>query len=288
MAGSTREIKRKIRSVNSTMQITKAFELVSTAKLKRARDRMDVAKPYFNTIQEAVRDILKSDHQMKSKFISTGESQNPLYIVITSDRGLCGGYNINAIKKAIEGVQNKSRAKYIAIGKKAHDILLQNGYDVIDSFLYISEKPEFLHATQIAKVAMNLFEKGEVDSIQFVFTEFASTISQVAKRIQLLPIVSDVSDAGEKKDKGTTLVNYEPSIETVLDYIIPKYIESTLYGGLIESSASEQAARRIAMENASENAEEIIEDLTLYFNQARQAAITQELSEIVGGAEALK
>lgn len=288
MAGSTREIKRKIRSVNSTMQITKAFELVSTAKLKRARDRMDVAKPYFNTIQEAVRDILKSDHQMKSKFISTGESQTPLYIVITSDRGLCGGYNINAIKKAIEGVQNKSRAKYIAIGKKAHDILLQNGYDVIDSFLYISEKPEFLHATQIAKVAMNLFEKGEVDSIQFVFTEFASTISQVAKRIQLLPIVSDVSDAGEKKDKGTTLVNYEPSIETVLDYIIPKYIESTLYGGLIESSASEQAARRIAMENASENAEEIIEDLTLYFNQARQAAITQELSEIVGGAEALK
>lgn len=288
MAGSTREIKRKIRSVNSTMQITKAFELVSTAKLKRARDRMDVAKPYFNTIQEAVRDILKSDHQMKSKFISTEESQKPLYIVITSDRGLCGGYNINAIKKAIEGVQNKSNAKYIAIGKKAHDILLQNGYDVIDSFLYISEKPEFLHATQIAKVAMNLFEKGEVDSIQFVFTEFASTISQVAKRIQLLPIVNEASEAGEKKDKGTTLVNYEPSIETVLDYIIPKYIESTLYGGLIESSASEQAARRIAMENASENAEEIIEDLTLYFNQARQAAITQELSEIVGGAEALK
>ncbi len=288
MAGSTREIKRKIRSVNSTMQITKAFELVSTAKLKRARDRMDVAKPYFNTIQEAVRDILKSDHQMKSKFISTEESQKPLYIVITSDRGLCGGYNINAIKKAIEGVQNKSNAKYIAIGKKAHDILLQNGYDVIDSFLYISEKPEFLHATQIAKVAMGLFEKGEVDSIQFVFTEFASTISQVAKRIQLLPIVNEASEAGEKKDKGTTLVNYEPSIETVLDYIIPKYIESTLYGGLIESSASEQAARRIAMENASENAEEIIEDLTLYFNQARQAAITQELSEIVGGAEALK
>ena len=288
MAGSTREIKRKIRSVNSTMQITKAFELVSTAKLKRARDRMDVAKPYFNTIQEAVRDILKSDHQMKSKFISTEESQKPLYIVITSDRGLCGGYNINAIKKAIEGVQNKSNAKYIAIGKKAHDILLQNGYDVIDSFLYISEKPEFLHATQIAKVAMGLFEKGEVDSIQFVFTEFASTISQVAKRIQLLPIVNEASEAGEKKDKGTTLVNYEPSIETVLDYIIPKYIESTLYGGLIESSASEQAARRIAMENASENAEEIIEDLTLYFNQARQAAITQELSDIVGGAEALK
>ena len=285
MAGSTREIKRKIRSVNSTMQITKAFELVSTAKLKRARDRMDVAKPYFNTIQEAVQDILKSDNQMKSKFIAAGESLNPLIIVVTSDRGLCGGYNINAIKKSTEGLKNKSDAKFVTIGKKAHDILVQNGYNVIDSFLYISEKPEFLHATQIARVAMDLFEKGEVDSIQFIYTEFVSTISQVATRVKLLPIDSETA---EKKDKATTLVNYEPSIEEVLEYIIPKYIESTLYGGLIESSASEQAARRIAMENASDNAEEIIEDLTLYFNQARQAAITQELSEIVGGAEALK
>ena len=220
MAGSTREIKRKIRSVNSTMQITKAFELVSTAKLKRARDRMDVAKPYFNTIQEAVQDILKSDNQMKSKFIAAGESLNPLIIVVTSDRGLCGGYNINAIKKSTEGLKNKSDAEFVTIGKKAHDILVQNGYNVIDSFLYISEKPEFLHATQIARVAMDLFEKGEVDSIQFIYTEFVSTISQVATRVKLLPIDSETA---EKKDKATTLVNYEPSIEDVLEYIIPKY-----------------------------------------------------------------
>ena len=285
MASSTREIKRKIRSVNSTMQITKAFELVSTAKLKRARDRMDIAKPYFDTIQKAVQDILQSDNQLQSQYISKGVSKNPLYIVITSDRGLCGGYNVNAVKKSIEAVQDKKAARFITVGKKAHDILIQNGYDVIDSFLYISEKPEFGHAKQIARVAMDLFESGKVDSIQFVYTTFASTISQVATKIQLLPIEGAQT---EKREQSTTLVNYEPSIDEVLKYIIPKYIESTLYGGLIESSASEQAARRIAMENASDNAEEIIEDLTLFFNQARQAAITQELSEIVGGAEALK
>lgn len=284
MASSTREIKRKIRSVNSTMQITKAFELVSTAKLKRARDRMDVAKPYFDTIKKAVQDILQSDNQLKSKYISTGVSVKPLIIVITSDRGLCGGYNVNAVKKAVDS-SNREAAKFLVVGKKAHDILSAQGYNVIDSFLYISEKPEFAHATQIARVAMALYESGEVDSIQFVYTAFASTISQVATKIQLLPIESVKS---EKRDNSMTLVDYEPSIEEVLGYIIPKYIESSIYGGLIESSASEQAARRIAMESASDNAEDIIEDLTLFFNQARQAAITQELSEIVGGAEALK
>lgn len=290
MASSTREIKRKIRSVNSTMQITKAFELVSTAKLKRARDRMDVAKPYFDTIKKAVQDILQSDNQLKSQYISTGESVKPLYIVITSDRGLCGGYNVNAVKKAVEST-NRETAKFLTIGKKAHDILSAHNYNVIDSFLYISEKPEFIHATQIARVAMSLYESGEVDSIQFVYTAFASTISQVATKIQLLPIVSEKTEKSEQTEKSEhsmTLVGYEPSIEEVLGYIIPKYIESSIYGGLIESSASEQAARRIAMESASDNAEEIIEDLTLFFNQARQAAITQELSEIVGGAEAQK
>lgn len=284
MGSSTREIKRKIRSVNSTMQITKAFELVSTAKLKRARDRMDITKPYFETIQTAVQDILSADKRIKSKYISSGEQVKPLYIVVTSDRGLCGGYNINAVKKSLEHLKTKDEAKFIVIGKRAYDLLKQHGYNVIDSFLYISEKPEYIHAAQIAKVAMTLYEKGEVDSIHFVYTRFVSTISQLATDLLLLPI--DRPELNE--DEATTIVNYEPSPEEVFKYIIPKYIESTLYGGLIESSASEQAARRVAMESASDNAEDIIEELTLSFNQARQAAITQEISEIVGGAEALK
>ena len=284
MASSTRDIKRKIRSVNSTMQITKAFELVSTAKLKRARDKMDITKPYFDTIQTAVHDILSADKSIKSKYVASGLGHKPLYIVITSDRGLCGGYNINAIKKSLETLTPEDDAKFIAIGKKAHDTLKQLGRNVVDSFLYISEKPEYAHAIQVTRAAMSLFETGEVDSIHFVYTRFASTITQVATSLVLLPIERPEAD----EDKKVEFVSYEPSAEEVLRYIIPKYVESTIYGGLIESSASEQAARRLAMENASDNAEEIIDDLTLYYNRARQAAITQEISEIVGGAEALK
>lgn len=284
MASSTRDIKRKIRSVNSTMQITKAFELVSTAKLKRARDRMDITKPYFDTIQTAVHDILSSDKSIKSKFVTSDVSKNPLYIVVTSDRGLCGGYNINAIKKALETARTYDNPKFIAVGKKSFDLLNQMGYNIIDSFLYISEKPEFNHASQVARAAMTLLETGEVDSIHFVYTRFISTMTQTATDLLLLPIERPVLS----EDTKTEIVNYEPSAEEVLRYIIPKYVESTIFGGLIESSASEQAARRLAMESASDNAEEIIEDLTLYYNRARQAAITQEISEIVGGAEALK
>lgn len=284
MASSTRDIKRKIRSVNSTMQITKAFELVSTAKLKRARDRMDITKPYFDTIQTTVHDILSSDKSIKSKFVTSEVSKKPLYIVVTSDRGLCGGYNINAIKKALETARTYDDPKFIAVGKKSFDLLKQMGYNVIDSFLYISEKPEFIHAAQVARSAMTLLETGEVDSIHFVYTRFISTMTQTATDLLLLPIERPELT----EDVKTEIVNYEPSAEEVLRYIIPKYVESTIFGGLIESSASEQAARRLAMESASDNAEEIIEDLTLYYNRARQAAITQEISEIVGGAEALK
>ncbi|MBE0449881.1 MAG: ATP synthase F1 subunit gamma [Clostridia bacterium] len=286
MAGSgTRDIKRKIRSVNSTMQITKAMELVSTAKLKRARNRMDITKPYFDTIQSAVTDILGSDRSIKTRYISDKEIVKTLYIVITSDRGLCGGYNANVIKKALENVTGKENAQFLTIGRRGNDVLSRHDYNVVDSFLYISEKPEHIHASQISKIAIELYNKGEVDAIQLVYTRFASTISQVATALQLLPIERSEF---EENDEMMEFINYEPSPEDVLRYIIPKYVESTIYGGLIESAASEQAARRVAMESASDNAEEIIDELVLFYNQARQAAITQEISEIVGGAEALK
>lgn len=288
MAGGTRDIKRKIRSVNSTMQITKAMELVSTAKLKRARDRMDITKPYFEIVKEAVQDVLSTDKSIRTRYISDKPIQKRLYIIITSDRGLCGGYNANVIKKTLESSTHDETAKFLVVGRKALDVLKRNGLDVVDQFLYISEKPEHIHATQIAQIAMNLYNKGEVDAIDLVYTRFASTISQVATKLQLLPI--ERPEVVETEDDGALyeFVNYEPSPEDVLRFIVPKYVESTIFGGLIESSASEQAARRMAMESATDNAEDIIDELVLSFNQARQAAITQEISEIVGGAEALK
>lgn len=289
MAGGTREIKRKIRSVNSTMQITKAMELVSTAKLKRSRDRMDITKPYFETVKEAVQDVMGADKSIRSPYVQSQELSKgkTLYIVITSDRGLCGGYNVNVIKKALELSKQDEVSKFLVVGRKALDAFTRLKLDVVDQFLYISEKPEYADAAQIRKIAMDLFHKGHVDRVTLIYTRFASTISQVATELQLLPVSKEEKENVEEENSAE-FVNYEPSPEAVLNFIIPKYVESTIYGGLIESSASEQAARRLAMESATDNAEAIIEELVLSFNQARQAAITQEISEIVGGAEALK
>ncbi|RKD21975.1 ATP synthase F1 subcomplex gamma subunit [Caminicella sporogenes DSM 14501] len=285
MAGmGMRDIKRKIRSVNSTKQITKAMELVSTAKLKRTRDRLEITQPYFETVKNTVQDILKNSKDLKHEYLNEREVKKSLYIIITADRGLCGGYNINAIKKAVEDIKSKEDAVIIAIGQKARDYFKKRDYKVVREFVHISEKPEYKHARIIAKEALTLYKEEKVDEVKIIYTKFISTISQEAQILRLLPV--DKKDEDEKVE--FKFVSYEPSPEAVLDYLVPKYIESTVYGAMVESAASEQAARRIAMENATDNAEEMIDNLTLSFNQARQAAITQEISEIVGGAEALK
>lgn len=289
MAGmGMRDIKRKIKSINSTKQITKAMELVSTAKLKRARDRLGSTRPYFETVTRTVQDIFKDSAGMKHEFIDEREVQKTLYIVITADRGLCGGYNINAIKKALEDIEDKGKAAFITIGSKARDYFTKRNYEVIEEYTGISEKPEFKYAKEIGQKAIELFKAGEIDEVKLIYTKFVSTISQEPKLLKLLPASEEADDVEKKEEEEFKYVEYEPSPAVVLDYLIPKYIEGTIFGGMIESSASEQAARRVAMESASDNAEEMIGDLTLSFNQARQAAITQEITEIVGGAEALK
>lgn len=285
MAGmGARDIKRKIKSVNSTKQITKAMELVSTAKLKRNKDVLDKTKPYYSKVLSTVKSILTHEKNLKHEFITLREVKNTLYIVITGDRGLCGGYNVNVLKKAAQDIKDPSKAKVIAIGKKGIDFFKKNEMDPIHSYLGIAEKPSFANAQDIAAKALRLFAQEKIDVIKLVYTRMESTISQVPEIIQLLPV--DLAAVEAVKAGGT--IAYEPSAEAVLGYLIPKYIESTIYGVLVEASASEQAARRIAMENASDNAQEMIDSLTLTFNQARQAAITQEISEIVGGANALE
>lgn len=287
MAGmGTRDIKRKIKSINSTMKITKAMELVSTAKLKRAKDRLELTKPYFETVYSTIQDMLRNEKNLKHEYLTKREVKKTLYIVITGDRGLCGGYNNNAIKLVTEDIEDKSKAALLTVGRRSRDFFSKNGYEVLKEMVQISEKPEYAHAQEIARTSLKWFANEKVDEIKLVYTQMNSTISQEAKMIQLLPVVSDGAESISAKRIGNT--EYEPSPEVVLGYVIPKYIESVLYGALIESSASEQAARRLAMESASDNADEMIQDLVLFFNQARQAAITQEISEIVGGAEALK
>lgn len=299
MAGvGAREIKRKINSVSNTRQITKAMELVSTAKLRKAKKKLDVTKPYFNTILETIREIIESETNLKHKYLNQREVENTLYIVVTADRGLCGGYNSNILKESIKQIKSDdSNAKIITIGKQAKNFFEKSPHEIVKSFINISEKPNFSDAKEMARLALKMQNEELVDEIKLVYTRMITSLNLEPTTLKLLPVEVEGPEDREKEnnendedkdDKKQDLVNYEPSAKVVLDFIIPKYIESVIFGGLIESSAAEQSARRIAMENATDNADDKIEELTLTYNQARQSAITQEITEIVGGAEALE
>lgn len=284
MAQGMRDIKRRIRSVSNTKKITKAMELVSSAKLRKARTRLDITRPYFDTVIRSINEILANTDGVKHPMLTKREVNNVLYIVLSSDRGLCGGYNSNITKLVEKHSSDKKAVSVITIGSKAKSYFESRHYNIKESFLQISENPTYQDALEIGSLALKLYQNGEIDEINLVYTSFVSTITYEPKVLKLLP--ADNFKAEEKAKK--TLVEYEPSPESVLDYLVPKYVISAVYGGLIESSASEQGSRRVAMESATDNAEEMIGKLQLRYNRARQAAITQEISEIVGGAEALK
>lgn len=280
------DIKRRIKSVNSTKQITKAMQLVATSKLKKARVRMEKSKPYFDITLDSIQEVLANTKGVKHPFIEKREVKNTLYILITSDKGLAGGYNANACKLLQNMITNKESAKIITIGAKGRDYFSRRGYNVIESMTGVSENPDSYSAKLIGDKAIELYEKKEVDEINIVYTQFRSSISYVPVNITLLP--AKFEPKKEDKPKGVTpLISFEPSPEAVLEYLIPKYIISTVYGAMVESSASESGSRRAAMESATDNADEMIKVLDLVKNRARQAAITQEISEIVNGAEAL-
>lgn len=281
------EVKRRIKSVNSTRQITKAMELVSTAKLKKSRERLDRSKPYFETVLTSIGEVLASSNGIKHPFITKRDVKNSLYLIITSDKGLAGGYNSNVCKELQNEIKDKSTAKIIAIGSKGRDYFKRRGYNVIHSVTGISETPDSQSAFKLGDMAIEMYRNGEVDEIKIVYTQFKSTISYVPEVLTLLP-AEIKKDEDAKKNEYPTVVRFEPSAESVLESLIPKYINSTIYGALIEASASENGSRRLAMENATDNADDMIVSLGLVYNRARQSAITQEISEIVSGAEALK
>ena len=285
MAQSTRDIKRRIRGISNTKQITKAMELVSSAKMRKNRIRLERSRPYYNTVLNSISSIL-GDVKMKHPLLTAREVKKSLYIVVTADRGLAGGYNAN-INRLVEmkSSKNKDSTSLIVVGLKGRDYLKNRGYNIVGEFLGITENPEFYHARKIGELAVDLYLKGEVDEINLVYTKFISTLSYEPDILKLLPFDGTQNGLYEKSIK---VIEFEPSPEEALDYLIPKYIESTIFGALIEASSSEQAARRAAMESATENAEEMIDELNMSYNRARQAAITMELTEIVAGAEALK
>jgi len=285
MAESTRDIKRRIRGISNTRQITKAMELVASAKLRRAREQMGKSRPYYNTVYKNIQKAILCAENIKHPYLETRDVENSLYVVITADRGLAGGYNSNIIRKVENEIQDKKDSSYlITVGLKGRDYFKRRGYNVVGEFVGMTEEPSFSHAKDIGKVVMDMYRNKEIDEVIIVFTEFITTISQDIKMLKLLPNEA----IKENVDGKGSVVEFEPSPEEVLDYLIPKYIESVIYGALIESSSSQQGARRTAMESATDNADEMIEELQLSYNRARQAAITAEISEIVTGAEALK
>ena len=276
----------RIKSVESTKQITKAMELVSSSKFRKAKERAESARPYFNTLYNTVQDIAKNTSNSRNVFLKERKVNNVCYIVIAGDRGLAGGYNSNILKAVI--AHNKlGTGKVITVGKKAKESLSKRGYEVID-YIESVEKCVYEDANRVAQTAMEAYKNGEVDEVNLVYTEFISALSQEPKIVKLLPVTIDNTNTEKEVKKGKAAVQYLPSADAVLGYILPKYVSGSVYGAIAESFASEQAARRTAMESATDNANEMISKLELVYNRARQAAVTQEISEIVGGAAAAK
>lgn len=281
-----KEIKTRIKSVESTKQITKAMELVSSSKFRKAKERAESARPYFNTLYNTVQDIAKNTSNSRNVFLKERKVNNVCYIVIAGDRGLAGGYNSNILKEVI--AHNKlGTGKVITVGKKAKESLSKRGYEVID-YIESVEKCVYEDANRVAQTAMEAYKNGEVDEVNLVYTEFISALSQEPKIVKLLPVTIDNTNTEKEVKKGKAAVQYLPSADAVLGYVLPKYVSGSVYGAIAESFASEQAARRTAMESATDNANEMISKLELVYNRARQAAVTQEISEIVGGAAAAK
>lgn len=288
-----RDIKRRIKSVNSTKQITKAMELVSSAKLRKAREKLDRTRPYFDTVKNTMSEIAENIENIHSDYFEGArEIKKSCFIVITADGGLCGGYNTNVMKEALLHMRGKEEVSVIAIGQKGRDFFKKRGYKINGEYINVIEKITFKDAKSISSLVIKLYKDREFDEVYLVYTDFVSTITQRPEVIRLLPL----SGFNKTEEKGSEtvqnnnfeMISYEPSPEDLFNYLVPSYVESLIFGGLVSSSASEQGARRIAMENATDNAVEMIDKLTLNYNRARQAAITQEISEIVGGAEALK
>ncbi len=278
MAGvSTKEIKNRIRSMESTKQITKAMEMVAASKLRHAQAQVAASRPYFEILQDTIANIVEANQDCSSPYFTSRPVKRTAFVVIAGDRGLAGGYNSNILKLALSQMEGKDVA-VLPIGKKAVEFFRSHDLPLLPTAY---EEAADLNASGCFSIAKELakgYLAGQFDEVYIGYTNFVSVLSQVPSMEQLLPL----SAQGHETESSDIL--YEPDPETVLSAIIPEYLGGVIYGALCESRAAEQAARRTAMDAATSNAEDMIADLSLKFNQARQAAITQEITEIVAGS----
>lgn len=282
MAGvSTKEIKTRIRSMEATRQITKAMEMVASSKLRRAQTQVLASRPYFEALYDTIHSIVDANSDFSSPYLQQRPGNRGLYVVIAGDRGLAGGYNSNVMKLLLSEIQDQE-ATVLPIGKKAVDFLSTRNIPLLSSDYADAASVSLGDCFTIAKLLSKRYLDGSYDRVYVVYTNFVSVLSQTPASLQLLPLARKVT--GREGERTGDIV-YEPDSETVFSAIIPEYLGGILYGAMCESRAAEHAARRSAMDSASQNADEMIGQLSLQFNRARQAAITQEITEIVAGSQ---
>jgi len=279
-SGNMKAIKRRIKSVGSTRQITKAMQLVASSKLRKAKAKAEQARPYFNELYKTMCEIASANTDFSTIYTVKREVKRRLFIVVAGDRGLAGGYNSNILKMATAAhAGNAEKPKIIAIGKKAVEYFTKRDYDMVASYANIAEEIKPNTAQDIANLAIDLFAAGEVDEVSVFYTMFVSSMSQEPQSMKVLPM-----ETVELEDYG--VMTYDPSPEAVFNRIVPRFTASLLQCAVVESYASEQGARRTAMENATDNADAMTENLSLLYNRARQSSITTEIIDIVSGASA--
>ncbi|MCI7759155.1 MAG: ATP synthase F1 subunit gamma [[Eubacterium] saphenum] len=279
-SGNMKAIKRRIKSVGSTKQITKAMQLVASSKLRKAKARAEQARPYFNELYKTMCEIASANTDFSTIYTVKREVKHRLFIVVAGDRGLAGGYNSNILKMAVAAHENDAeKPKIIAIGKKAGEFFSKRDYDIVASYANIAEDIKPNTAQDIANIAIDMFANGEVDEVVVFYTMFVSSMSQEPHSMSVLPM-----DTVELEDYG--VMTYDPSPEAVFNRIVPRFTASLIQCAVVESYASEQGARRTAMENATDNADAMTENLSLLYNRARQSSITTEIIDIVSGASA--
>ncbi|MFV8255357.1 ATP synthase F1 subunit gamma [Faecalibacterium prausnitzii] len=281
MAGSMKDIKLRIKSVESTMQITKAMELVASSKMRRAKERVEHSRPYFETLYESLTKIAAADPRARNPYLRRDDIKRTLLVVIAGDRGLAGGYNANVFKQADAA---EGPVTVLPIGKRSAEYFAHHGAGLFTPEVLMAADVSVSECFTLSHQITEGFLKGEYDAVKLCYTRFDSMMTQTATTLEVLPLTIEPTEA-QKAEAHRSQILYKPSCEEVFGAIIPEYVAGVLYGAVCESVASELAARRTAMDAATKNAGEMIEHLNLYYNRARQAAITQEITEIVAGAE---
>lgn len=286
---SLQDIKGRIRSIDSTKKITSAMNLVATSKLNKSKEAALRTRPFFNKILSTMQSIAKNAQGKGSPFLKPNGSDVKAFITLSGDKGLCGGYNANICKLTMSHIEDKEKSHLVIVGRKGVEQFKSRGYSVAKTVSDISEAPTYQDAKELANYVTDKFLKGEIGEVNLAYTSFKSTIQQEPTMVRLLPLdIENIETTKSESNEPSDLLIYEPSPEAVLGYIIPRYVADVIYGALCEASASENGARMTAMDSATENAQEIQDKLSIEYNRARQAAITQELTEIVAGVGALK